>query len=328
MKAVVFDKIGHPLDVLYLADVPVPEIKDDEVLVKMIAASISPGDFLFIGNLYPEPKKPHFPRQIGGNHGVGIVERAGGNPSVKPGDLVVFSYYNSWTEYVAVPAEWLMPLPTGFPLEKGGQFFNLITAQDLVRDSQVGPGQWLALTAGHSALSMMALQFAKLRDVNVISVVSRTHERVDLKALGATEVIDLSVNSKNIGQQIMEITQNKGINGLVDNVGGPVTGELIRSIVLGGRVIINGGMSAEHFELHNFDVLLKGLEIKGHVYRYFFTPPPEGDKEFIREIAAGSGRPSFEVPIGGLHALEDFGAAVDATIRNSGRGKHLFRMLM
>src|SRR5260370_16646967 len=171
MKAVVFDKIGHPLDVLYLADVPVPEIKDDEVLVKMVGASISPGDFLFIGNLYPEPKKPHFPRQIGGNHGVGIVERAGGNPSVKPGDLVVFSYYNSWTEYVAVPAEWLMPLPTGFPLEKGCQFFNLITAQDLVRDSQVAPGQWLALTTGHSPPSIIPLPFPTPRSATLISLI-------------------------------------------------------------------------------------------------------------------------------------------------------------
>ena len=80
--------------------------------------------------------------------------------------------------------------------------------------------------------------------------------------------------------------------------------------------------------MHNFDVLLKGLEIKGHAYRYFFTPPQAGDEGFIREIAEVSGRSSFEVPLGGLHALEDFGAAIGATIRNTGRGKHLFRMSM
>jgi D-arabinose 1-dehydrogenase-like Zn-dependent alcohol dehydrogenase len=58
MKAIVFDQIGAPLDVLHLADVPIPEIGDNEVLVKMTAASINPGDFLFIQNLYPDPKKP------------------------------------------------------------------------------------------------------------------------------------------------------------------------------------------------------------------------------------------------------------------------------
>ena len=75
MKAVVFDKIGSPLDVLRLAPVPIPEIADNEVLVKMISASINPGDFLFIQNLYPEPKKPHFPEQIAGNAGAGVIAK-------------------------------------------------------------------------------------------------------------------------------------------------------------------------------------------------------------------------------------------------------------
>lgn len=61
MKAIVFDAIGSPRDVLYLGDLPMPRIGDGEVLVKMVSASVNPGDFLFIQNLYPEPKKPHFP---------------------------------------------------------------------------------------------------------------------------------------------------------------------------------------------------------------------------------------------------------------------------
>ena len=73
MKALVFDRIGHPLDVLRLEDVPVPAVKDGEVLVRMAAASIKPGDFLFTHNLYPDPKKPKFPRQVAGNHGAGYI---------------------------------------------------------------------------------------------------------------------------------------------------------------------------------------------------------------------------------------------------------------
>src|SRR5918999_4909541 len=72
MKAIVFDAIGSPRDVLYLHDVPMPRIGDGEVLVRMVSASVNPGDFLFIQNLYPEPKKPLLPRQIAGNHGAGI----------------------------------------------------------------------------------------------------------------------------------------------------------------------------------------------------------------------------------------------------------------
>jgi len=140
MKAIVFDKIGSPSDVLRLADVPIPEVAEGEVLVKMIAASINPGDFLFIQNLYPDPKKPHFPGQIAGNHGAGIITKIGKNVSLKPGTLVAFSYYNTWAGYAAVPAEWLIPLPSDYPVEKAAQFVNLVTSWDFLDASQGSAG--------------------------------------------------------------------------------------------------------------------------------------------------------------------------------------------
>ncbi|MER9264802.1 alcohol dehydrogenase catalytic domain-containing protein [Mesorhizobium sp. M0410] len=88
MKAIVFDAIGSPRDVLYMDDLPIPRIGDGEVLVRMVSASINPGDFLFIQDLYPEPKKPHFPRQVAGNHGAGIVEAVGADVLLEPGTLV------------------------------------------------------------------------------------------------------------------------------------------------------------------------------------------------------------------------------------------------
>ncbi|MER8393862.1 hypothetical protein NKH10_18395 [Mesorhizobium sp. M1340] len=183
MKAIVFDAIGSPRDVLYMDDLPMPRIGDGEVLVRMVSASINPGDFLFIQNLYPEPKKPHFPRQIAGNHGAGIVEAVGANVLLEPGTLVAFSYYGSWAEYAAIPAEWLIPLPAGYPVERAGQMVNPITAWDLVVDSRVRPGQWLAVTAGYSSISTMVMQFAQRRGINVIALVRRSHQSFDLRRL-------------------------------------------------------------------------------------------------------------------------------------------------
>jgi NADPH:quinone reductase-like Zn-dependent oxidoreductase len=324
MKAIVFDQVGPPLEVLRLAEVPIPKIKDNEVLIKIVSAPISPGDFLFIENLYPEPKKPKFPQQIGGNHGAGIVQKVGKDVKIEPGAYVAFSYYNSWAEYAAVPAEWLMPLPPKFPPEKAGQFFNLITAWDLLAAARINAGDWLAVTAGNSTVSTMVLQFAKARNVNVISFVRRA--RFDLKELGASEVVELSSLSGSVGDRVAEITSNKGINAVVDNVGGPVTGELIRSMAFGGQVIINGGMSAERFELHNFDVLLSGIEIKSHVYRYFFMPPQPGDLQELGRIAAASASSDFKVPVGGLNDLAQFKTALRETLEHPERGKQFFEV--
>lgn len=326
MKAIVFDKIGLPNEVLRLEEVPIPEIKEGEVLVRMRSASVNPGDFLFIQNLYPEPKKPVFPQQIVGNHGAGIVEKTGSNVSLKPGTHVAFSYYNTWTEYAAVPEEWLIPLPADYPIEKASQFVNLITAWDVLAQSGVLPGQWLTLTAGNSSVSTMVSQFAKHKGVQVISIVRSSHPSIDLKAMGATVVIDLSKSKGNLKEQIMEITQNKGVNGIVDNVGGPVTAELIRSTAFGAALVLNGGMSPENYELHNNDIYLNGLNIKSHIYRYFFSPPKKEDTHMLNEIIEISGRDEFNVPIASTHALEDYAIAVGESIHGSYKGKHIFKI--
>jgi hypothetical protein len=66
-------------------------------------------------------------------------------------------------------------------------------------------------------------------------------------------------------------------------------------------------MSADRFELHNFDVLLRGIEIGSHVYRYVFTPPRQAAMEELRQIAEASASSEFKVPVGGINRLDELG---------------------
>jgi NADPH2:quinone reductase len=326
MKAVVFDKIGSPADVLQLREIPIPEIGDHEVLIRMVAASVNPGDFLFIENLYPEPKNPVFPGQIAGNHGAGVVVKVGSDVALEVGTIVAFSYYNTWAEYAAVPAEWLIPLPSPTPIEVAAQFVNPITAWDLLNESAVQPGGWLALTAGNSAVSTMVLNFAKAKNIKVIALVRRKLEQIDLKAWGAAEVIELSKLAVGLSEKVAEITEQNGVNAVIDCVGGPIAGNLIRSLATGGQFVIYGGYSPETFPLHNFDLLMKGSAIKSYVYRYFFNPPPAGDRKLLHEIAGISAQPEFNLRIGGVHALADFKAAIHESLNHPESGKRLLKM--
>lgn len=325
MKAIVFDRCGKPLDVLRVAEVDKPVPREGEALIRMVTAPISPGDFLFIEDLYPEPKKPQFPAQIGGNHGAGIVESAPPDAVLKPGTLVAFSYYNSWAEYAAVPVEWLIPLPATYAPEKAAQFFNLITAWDLLSAARVSEGDWIAVTAGNATVSTMVSQFAAARGIKIVATSRRP--RADLANYGIDAVIDLRSLDEPIGPSIAAITGGKGLAALVDNVGGPLTGDLIRSMRFGGQVVINGGMSPERFELHNFDVLLNGLEIRSHVYRYFFDPPKADEFEELNGIAAASIGEDFKVAVGNFVELNDWRAAVEATLESPDAGKQFFRMM-
>lgn len=324
MKAVVFDRCGPPLDVLRVAEIDKPIPSDGEALIRMIAAPISPGDFLFIENLYPEPKKPVLPGQIGGNHGAGIVESVPAGSNIAPGSLVAFSYYNSWAEYAAVPVEWLIPLPPHLAPEKAAQFFNLITAWDLLSVARVSKGDWIAVTAGNATVSTMVAQFAAARGVKVIATSRRP--RADLLERGVSAVIDVGNLDGPIGPKIADITDGAGIAALIDNVGGPLTGDIIRSMRFGGQVVINGGMSPDRFELHNFDVLLNGLEIRSHVYRYFFSPPKPEEALELARIADASIGDGLKVAVGGFVDLGAWRDAIEATLESPDAGKQFFRM--
>ena len=324
MKAIVFDEIGAAADVLYLTEMPVGTIGDEDVLIKMSASPIIPGDFLFIQNMYPEPKKPALPKQIGGNHGCGIVEKAGRNTTIKPGTFVFFTYYNTWAEYAVVPENWLIVLPPDYSVLKASQMVNLITALDLVQLCRVKAGGWLALTAGYSTVSLLAAQFARSLNIKTVSIVRRLKAGDDASTLFADAVIDLSSGS-GLKSQLADITGGNGIDGVIDNVGGPDLEKLIQSAAFGSTVIINGNMSMEKFGLHNNDILFNGLHIRPYIYRYLLSPRVPGDQSFIHEVIQRSSPESFAVKIAAVHDLDNYREAVALSLSNAGDGKHIFQ---
>ncbi|MEW9699543.1 zinc-binding dehydrogenase [Paenibacillus sp. SI8] len=329
MKAVVFDELGSFADnlaTLRLTDVPIPKLGDNDVLVRMVAASINPGDFLFIQGLYPEPKKPTFPGQIAGNHGAGIIAGVGKNVEMKEGTFVHFNYFNTWAEYTVLPAEWVIPLPEDYPIEKASQFSNIVTAWDLLEQSKVQAGGWLAVTAGNSTLATLVSQLAAQRGVKVVSIVRNKYDHLDLRALGAVQVLELSSLTTGVAEKLLEMTVGNGLNGAIDCVGGPLAGELVQSLALGGQLVIYGGFSESKFELHNFDLLMKAAAISSYAYRYFFVPPKAEHMKLMAKIAEASRGPELKIQVGGFHPLEDFQTAVFKSLHDTDQGKRFIKM--
>jgi NADPH:quinone reductase-like Zn-dependent oxidoreductase len=318
MQAVVFDRVATAADgysALELREVPRPKPGPGEVLVKLALASINPGDFLFVSELYPAPRKPVYP-QIAGTHGAGHVVECGAGVTIAPGTLVYFGYRPAWTDYTVLPADELVVLPPDYPLEKAAQFLNQITAWDLLDRSRVQKGQFLALTGGNSSVAMMVTQLAQRRGVRVISIVRKAQH--DLRALGAEAVLE---HGDMLLPQLDAIVGDAGLHGVIDCVGGPLLRDLFKRIAMHGRAIIYGGYDSAPFDLHNFDVLLRGAAIEAYIYRYFFEAPGPQDRALLDEIAAATAGDDFVVPVGGRHALSDFRRAIDATLAAPERGK-------
>ena len=217
MKALVQDRIGSPLDVVELREIPEPQPGPGQTLVRMVAAGIHPGDFFFTQALYPEAKRPQLPGQVVGNHGVGRVV-SGGN--LMAGTLVAFSAGRVWAEYAAIDTRALIPLPDDYPIDRAAQLMPAITARDLLTASEAQAGQWLAVTAGHSLVSGLLIQMARRRGVRVLVVVRRRIAGRDLEALGAEAVIALAELDTPLANAVRAVTGGAGLNGVADAVGG------------------------------------------------------------------------------------------------------------
>lgn len=225
-----------------------------------------------------------------------------------------------------MPAQWLIPIPEGFVPTKAAQLGNIVTAWDLLELSGVRPEQWVAVTAANSAVAGMVVQFARLRGVRVLCIVRRVQPELDLREMGASAILELEGLGLSIGEAVANATGHSVLGAVVDCVGGPLLGELVRSAGMGAQIVIYGGFSPERFELHNFDLLLKAVDIRSYAYRYFFDPPPPQDRPRLERIMEMAARDDFRVRVGGLHPVNDFRVAISDTIERPERGKHYFEL--
>lgn len=323
MKALVQDRLGSPLDVVELRDVPEPIPAPGEALVRMVAVGIHPGDFFFTQGQYPEGKRPQLPGQIVGNHGVGRVVETGGRADLSPGMLVAFSATRLWAEYVAVDPAFLVPLPDDYPVERAAQFMPAVTARDLLETSQVKAGQWLAVTAGHSLVSTLLIQMAVRRGVRVVAIVRRKVEGRDLTALGAAAVIELSTLDIPLAQAVRTAIGGANLASVVDAVGGAVLTALLEALGVQGRAVIVGAYDLAPFQTNALKVLMEGQVIGAYIYRYFFEPPTAADGPWLKSLLDELADPSVEVLIAGRRPLADFRAALEETVRAPETGKQV-----
>ena len=116
MKAAVIDRLGEPAEVLRPADVPAPEPRSGEVLVRMIASPINPSDLMTVrGQICLQPALPFMP----GYEGVGVVESSGGGllgGAMKGRRVAVLNQAGgNWAEYAVVPANRVIPVSDKLP---------------------------------------------------------------------------------------------------------------------------------------------------------------------------------------------------------------------
>ena len=193
MKAVRIRSFGGP-EVLELADVQKPEPKDDEVLIKVRAASVNPVDYKIRSGTYPVVKQDQLPKVLGRDV-AGEIERCGrAVRNFKAGDTVYAMLDGGpggYAEYVTVKAELVAPKPGQLDYQAAAAvpLAGLTAWQGLFDHGQLRAGQRVLIHGGAGGVGHLAVQFAKARGATVATTVA-TEDVEFVRHLGADQVID------------------------------------------------------------------------------------------------------------------------------------------
>ncbi len=239
MKAIVRDTYGSA-DVLELRDIDIPEIKDEEVLVRVHAAGVGrdvwhvmtglPYPLRLAGYGFRAPKNP-----VIGSDVAGVVEAVGKNVSrFQPGDEVFGIGKGSYAEYVCAREDKLAPKPANLTFEQAAVLAIMgSTALQALRDhGKVRPGQEVLIIGASGGVGTYAVQIAKAFGARVTGVCS-TQKVEMVRSIGADHVIDYTREDFAEGDQRYDLILDIGGNSSLTR--------LRRALVSRGTLVITGG---------------------------------------------------------------------------------------
>ncbi|EFA84215.1 hypothetical protein PPL_03292 [Heterostelium album PN500] len=273
-KSIQFNEIGDST-VLKVVDTVIPELKPNEVLVKIDAVGLNRGEILYRNGTFFNGS---FPSGVGAE-GSGVVESVGSDVTkFKAGDRVasvanfMLSQYSTNHHYSVLSENNLTTIhPSIDQLQAASIYSSYITSYFAFTEcSKVKSGDFVLITAASSGSGVGAIQMAQALGAKVIAV-SRSQEKCrKLLELGA----DFAVTYDNLEDKVREITNNQGVNVVFDAVGGSLFNSLANTTAMGAVMIIYGGLAKELVTpFPVMQAMMKGLEVKAFVvFRYSANP--------------------------------------------------------
>ncbi|OIN60140.1 zinc-dependent alcohol dehydrogenase family protein [Arsenicibacter rosenii] len=325
MKAAIFQQTGLPADVLEATERPIPEPGPGEILIRVIASPINPSDLSFIQNRYGI--RPKLPDSGAGFEGVGVIEKPGEGVDLRIGMRVSFTSVGTWAEYAIANAQAIIPIPDMMTDDVAAQLFvNPFTAYAMVQDSGVkaGPDQWLMLTAAGSAFGKMVIQLCHLKGINVIGTVRRDDLNDELKALGLTAVIN--TETEDMAHRVKQITGGKGVQCVLDAVGGHTATEALKCLAKNGTMLVYGLMSSEDPIVNVGLMIFKGLTVKGFwLSDWMKHADSQIRKEVAQQVISLLASGTIKLPVEASYGLDQIKEAVQHADRPGRHGKILVR---
>jgi NADPH2:quinone reductase len=266
MKAI-FLTPGTDGGVYEYRDIATPSPKAGEALVKVRATGTNRGE-LIARPLFRSSNPALRPTPAGIEFAGEIAALGDGVSGWRAGDRVMGRAAGSYAEFVIVRPAQLMRAPDFLSWAEAASIPNVfVTAHDAIATAgRLVSGESAMITAGPSGVGTAAIQLARHFGANpVIATTRSAGKSAALVALGAHHVIDVSKSSW--VDEAMAATAKRGLDVIIDNVGGPMLADNLRAIAIKGRLISVGRNAGNNGECNMDQLAFKRASIIGVTFR-------------------------------------------------------------
>lgn len=252
MKAVIVDKFGSIENMKY-ADVEMPSINSNQILIRVQTTSVNFADIRArLGNK-GQGKLPF----ILGLEASGIIEKIGNDvKSFYIGQRVLaFPHHGSYAEYVAADENLTFAIPDGIPFEIAGAcgIVSFLSYKLLADIAKLQKGENILIHSASGGVGTTAIQIAKaLGAKNIIGTVGNEEKIPTALNAGADHTICYA--NGEFAEKVNELTNGKGVDIILDSVGGDITAQSLKCLAPMGRLVIFGNSSGRYGQVKTNDL--------------------------------------------------------------------------
>jgi len=322
MKSVVCTILGDP-KLLEIKEVDIPNPHDDEVLIKVDAAGVNYPDALLVQGKYQVVVEPPF---TPGNEVCGYVEQVGKDVDLKKGMKVIgLPEIGGFSEYVSINKNLVIPISdninslagASLPINYGTTYYAL------KRRAKAQSGESLLILGASGGVGTASIQLGKILGLTTIAAVGSSEKEEYVKSLGVDHVI--RYDKENLKESAKKLTGGKGVDIVVDPVGGNVSEEALRATAWNGRLLVIGFAQGEIPKIPLNITLVKGVSIVGVWWGRWTQTSPKETAEDFKELIGFINEGKLNINPKNVYSIQEVSTAMDNFLNRKNIGKTVIK---
>ncbi len=322
-EALRFHEFGTPTEVLKLESIELPQLKPDEVRLKILAAPINPADYFSIKGQYGIRKQ--LPA-IAGMEGLGEVVAHGSDvANLQIGDrCFIPSHPGAWQSYSTAKASDLFRSPDNMEIKVAAMcWINPATAWLMLKEfEKLQPGDWVVQNAATSAVGKLVIQFASHLGYKTVNLARSLEQKSQLEKLGADFVLK---DDEEAAKAILEAMGGPKAKLALNAVGGQSAISLAQSLAEGCNLITYGAMDGRPAPFPARLLIFNDIRLRGFwVSRWYENSSRERIELMMTELFQFMSNTQTRIDIAATYPLNQYREALLHSIKPGKEGKVLF----